>query len=456
MLILASGRAPAAEAAAPRSIDAIVADYVQAGAASNLALASQGLEVERSNAALAAARARFLPEIALDARYTRADGGRDITLPLGQLLNPAYQTLNELLVASGAAPRFPGVSDQVIPLQRPREQDTRLTLRQPLYAPAIPAGVAAARAGVGAAEYARGAYARALRRDITVAYLDWLRARNAAQIVAASAALLAENLRVNDSLYANGKSTHDAVLRARAEWLAVQQQQQEAENSATQARSYVNFLLNRPLEAPLELPQAQDSAAAAPAPAPLPEATRTALLARPELRQLEQAQAAADAQMNVARAARRPTLALGVDAGTQGEVYHTGPGYNFVTGSLVLSWTLFDAGARNAAIAQARVASAQLGNQRAQAAARVELEVRQASDNLRTAIDSLATATARAAAARAAFLIASRRRDAGLSSQLEFLDARSALTSAELNENLSRYGLRQRQAEYEFARGDLP
>jgi outer membrane protein TolC len=453
----------APDEAASRSIQSIIEDYVQAGTASNLALADQSLEVERSQAALAAARARFLPEVALDARYTRADGGREITLPLGQLLNPAYQTLNDLLVASGAAPRFPAVRDEVIALQRPREQDTRITLRQPLYAPAVPAGVAAARAAASAADDGRLAYLRALRRDISVGYLDWLRARGATQIVTASAALLAENLRVNESLYANGKSTHDAVLRAQAEWLAVQQQQQEAENTASQARSYVNFLLNRRLDTPLEaaLPFTGATVAGATlaptlAVAPVAEATRTALDSRPELQQLAQAQLAADAQLRVARAARKPSLSLGVDAGTQGETYGLGRNYNFVTGSLVLNWTLFDAGAHNAAIAQARVASRHLANQREQAAARIELEVRQAGDNLLTASESLATATARATAARAAFTIASRRRDAGMASQLEFLDARSALTSAELGENLGRYALLQRQAEYDYARGDLP
>jgi outer membrane protein TolC len=39
--------------------------------------------------------------------------------------------------------------------------------------------------------------------------------------VSASEALLQENLRVNESLFANGKVTEDQVLRAKAELLAV-------------------------------------------------------------------------------------------------------------------------------------------------------------------------------------------------------------------------------------------
>ncbi len=455
---------PVEPTATLRSVGAVIDDYVHTGLADNLALANQSLETQKSLAALDAARARFFPELALNARYTRAAGGREISLPLGQLLNPAYQTLNDLLVAGGGTPRFPMLADESFPLQLPREQDTRLTLRQPLYAPAIPAGVAAAQAGANAAEFARLAFARQLRRDIAIAYLDWLRAGNGAQIIVASSALLAENLRVNESLFANGKSTHDAVLRAQAELLAVQQQQAEIAGSVTQARSYLNFLLNRPLDTPLEMaalaaapltPPGQLAASAAPA-STLAEATRSAIATRPELRQLEAAESAAAAQLRIAHAARKPSLALGIDTGTEGSDYGLGRKYNFSTASLVATWTLFDAGARAAAVSQARLAGRQLRNDQQLASARVELEVRQAYDNLRTASDSLATARARASAARAAFAIASRRRDAGMASTLEFLDARSALTSAELNENQTRCALLQRQFEFDYARGDSP
>lgn len=448
--------ATSATSAPQRELAAIIEDYISAGLASNLALANQAIDVEKSQAALAAARARFYPEIALSARYTRADGGRQINLPLGRLLNPAYQTLNELLLANGGAARFPALADEAIPLQLPREQDTRITLRQPLYAPAIGAGVAAARANLNASDYARQAYQRALRRDITLAYLEWLKAGDGADIIAAGGALLAENLRVSQSLYDNGKSTRDAVLRARAAWLGAQQQQREALNGADQARSYLNFLLNRPLATPLAVGgDASDSNGSCAAPAGA-EAAPTAAATRPDLLALEQAQLGAAAQLRAARAARKPSLALGVDAGTEGSDYGIGRNYNFVTGSVALTWTLFDAGARRAAVSQARLAGAQLANQHQQLAARIDLELQQAADNCNSTVDSLATADARAAAARAAFAIASRRRDAGMASQLEFLDARNELTGAELNRNLTHYALLQRQAEYGYARGDLP
>ena len=105
---------------------------------------------------------------------------------------------------------------------------------------------------LGASEYAHVALGRRLKRDITVGYLHWLAAVRNKGIVDASVSLLNENLRVNDSLFRNGKITQDQVLRARAELLEVTQQSREAENAAAQSRSYLNFLLNRPLDTALE------------------------------------------------------------------------------------------------------------------------------------------------------------------------------------------------------------
>src|SRR4030095_8555829 len=119
---------------------------------------------------------------------------------------------------------------------REEEQDTRIVLRPTIYAPAFPAAVRAQRSLLAASIYNRMAVARALRRDITIAYLDWLKARSSVDIVAASEELLRENLRVNTSLFENGKITEDQVLRAKAELLEVEQQKRDVENLAPQAQ----------------------------------------------------------------------------------------------------------------------------------------------------------------------------------------------------------------------------
>jgi outer membrane protein len=445
-----------ADLEAQRPLAKVIDEYVREGLRSNLGLRAQTLEVERSAAALDAARARWIPEAALAARYSRSEGGRVIELPLGDALNPAYQTLNDLLVAQGQQPQFPVVQNEVIPFLREREQDTRVTLRMPLIAPVIPAAVRAQRELLGASEYARTAVARRLKRDITVGYLDWLSATRTRGIVDASVALLNENLRVNDSLHRNGKITQDQVLRARAELLAVTQQSREAQNGARQAQSYLNFLLNRPLDTPLEDADVMGDVTATTR--ALTELRAAALDNRPELEQMRHVTRATEAQVRVARADRWPTLSLGADGGIQGEEYQFGRGSNFATISLLLNWTFFDGGARRAAVRQADAAARKSRTELESLTQQVQLEVQQSLDRLNTSADSLATAEARADAARAAFRIASRKRDEGVISQVEFIDARSSLTGAELNLNVTRFDVLARQAELDYATaaGTLP
>ncbi|HVF18234.1 MAG TPA: TolC family protein [Steroidobacteraceae bacterium] len=438
------------------AFDVIAERYVAEGLRSNLALRSEALEVERAAAALAEARARYFPELSFQARYSRAEGGRTISLPLGTALNPVYSTLNEMLAAQGQPASFPQIADESFSFLREREQDTRVVVRQPLYAPAIAAAVRAQSALLDASNYQRMALARTLRRDITIAYLDWLRARSSQEIVTSSESLLRENLRVNESLFGNGKITEDQVLRAKAELLAVEQNKRDVENLSRQAQSYFNFLLNRDLLSPIDPSTAptttteQDAA--------LEQLWTQALARRPELSRMEQLQRASEAQVRVERTQKWPTLSFGLDAGTQGEDYRFGEGYNFGVASLLFTWRVFDGGGDEARVRQARAQERQLILRQEEVAQQIRLEVQQALDRLQTARASLTTAEARAEAARAAFRIASRKRDEGVINQVEFIDARNTLTSAELNHNLTRFDVLARRAELEYATstGDLP
>ena len=155
----------------------------------------------------------------------------------------------------------------------------------PLLAPAIPAAVRAQRELLGASEYSRQALARRLKRDITVGYLRWLVAMRNQGIVDASVALLNENLRVNESLFRNGKITQDQVLRARAELLQVTQQSRDAQNLAAQAQSYLNFLMNRSLDTALE--NAEIAAEVTATTRALAELRQAAIDNRPELAELD-------------------------------------------------------------------------------------------------------------------------------------------------------------------------
>ena len=446
---LALGSSASAQSPPQRPVGEVIDQYVREALTSNLSLRADSLEVERDLAALDEARAKFLPTVSFDARYTRTQGGREIDVPLGTLVNPIYSTLNQLLVAQGRPTEFGTIQNQTILFQREREQDTRFTVRQALYAPAIPAAVRAQKAQLESSQFNHVAVARRLKRDVTVAYLDWLKSTRSVEIVRASVELLNENVRVNESLNSNGKTTRDQVLRARAEQLAVEQQLRDALNQQSQARSYVNFLRNRPLDEPLDA--AEVDAELGHAAHDLSQLRTAALRDRPEIGQLDSAITAAESQVQVAKAGWKPTLSLGVDAGIQDEQYDFGRGRNFGTVSLLLHWQFFDGGATRAAASSARAEARRTAVRRDEVTQQIQLEVQQALDQLQTSADSIATARARSEAAQAAFRIASRKRDEGVINQVEFIDSRSSLTGAQLNLNVTRFDLLARQAELDYA-----
>jgi outer membrane protein len=451
LLVLGSGGN--ALAADERNVDEVIADYVAEALESNLALQRQDLSVQQSLAALDEARGRYLPQASLESRFLRTEGGRTIELPLGNLLNPAYATLNELLVAQGRPPAFAPVANAQIAFLREQEQQTYVRLQQPLYVPAIRADVRARSALARSEEATRDTVARTLVRDVEIGYHNWLKTQQGLAIVMASRELLEENLRVNESLHANGKVTRDQVLRAQAELLEVEQQQVQASSALDIARSYFNFLLNRPLGTEIERGVVTADKAALPALGALQE---RALGQRSELRQLDSLNEAADAQISAATSRFKPTIALALESGVQGEEYRFGHEDDYSIAALNFSWNIFNGNQDRARLAQARYAQRSVAVQREDAAQQIALEVEQAHADLRAALSALGTARARQDAAREAFKIAAKKRDAGVINQVEFLDGRTTLTSAELNYTVTQFNLLSRKAELDFAIGTAP
>lgn len=237
------------------TVDQVVDALVDDALAANLELAGSDAAVAQRLAALDQARARYLPALDLNARYSRADGGRTIEFPVGDLLNPVYATLNQLTGTTA----FPSIRNEEIRLLREREQETKLSLVQPLYDARLGAGRDAAAAQYDASAASLDALRGRIARDVRQAYYRWLQARAQVGILDATLELARENLRVNDSLFRNGKVTRDLVFRAEADVLEVEQSRLAAANGQRLAQSYVNLLRNAPFDREVPLAAVADA-----------------------------------------------------------------------------------------------------------------------------------------------------------------------------------------------------
>jgi outer membrane protein TolC len=409
-----------------RVTDSLVAEALEA----NLGLDQAEASVDQRLAVLDQARAEYLPQIDMQLRYSEANGGRTLEIPA---LGLDFKFLRE------------------------REQESFVRLSQPIYDARLGAQKRGAENLYDASRHGLEAYQLRLARDVRQAYYRWLAARESIAVLESTEKLAAENARVNDSLYRNGKVTRDLRLRAEAEHLEITQQLLRARAAEDLARRYLNLLCNAPL--------AREPEAVAVTATDLPRlalrmpATRGEALEelavgrRAELRELDSGIAAAGESENAARAAFKPQLAFAVDAGTQGAEWDYSVEDSYVLASLIVRFNLFNGGGDRAAIREAKARSAGLEAGRALAEQQIRIEVQEAITDLEVAEASLETAARRTEAAEAAYTIVAKKRDLGQVSQADYLDSQRALTQARLNENVTRFETLGALAQVEYAVG---
>jgi outer membrane protein len=415
--------------------------YVRLALDQNLALNRQALDVDIARARLSLANSLRGPRLDVNARYSLADGGRTIDVPSGDLLNPAYRALNELLVAQGRPAMFPTVSNLAIPLLREREQDTRLRLTVPVFNSELAKVSDSRRSNLEATTLQQAALRRDLRLGVLSGYFGFLRCRSAELILVAAVETTTEALRVSRALLANDKVTEDRVLRAEADDLAVQQQLADAVRDREMAQHTFNVLLHRPLDSNVEEPAAAelDALTAVLATRVIPEVGVPS--AREELAALRAAGAAAAAAEAAARARTWPTLWFAADGGIQGESYRFGSGANYAQASLVGELNLWDGRHRRSELVVARAERRRVELQLEGTRELIALETRNAISELAAARSALPAAERRVAAAARAFQLVAAREREGLSNQLAFLDARQTHTAARLNLEITRQRL---------------
>lgn len=430
---------------------------MEAAWAANTALQSRALDVEEAWARLAEVRSALQPRVDLVARYSRADGGRTIAFPAGDLLNGVYRTLNEYLAGQGRAAAFPQLDNALIPLLRREEQETKLRVTQPLYRPELTQGVRAARAGVEGREAQLAALRRELRLMVLAGYFGHQQAVAAVQILDAAAEVTAEAVRVNRMLVEAGKMTDDRVLRAEADALTVAQQRTEAVRDRDLARTQLNFLVGRPLTTPIEEPAPGEIEALADRLAAAGPPTETlSAEGREELRAVQRVLDAATAAESAVKARLQPTLGLVLEGGVQGERYRTGGDANFVIGSLVAEVNLWDGRERRSALVRAHVERRRAELLVNDTRDRLALQLQQARDDHAAALAGYRAAQARATAAQRAFNVVRQRDREGLANQLTFLDARNEATRAELVRAIAQQRLLVAQATLDRAAAPTP
>jgi outer membrane protein TolC len=411
---------------------------LRAGLDSNLGLRQQSIALERSFAALREARGLFLPSLSLLADYTYADGGRKIDIPVGDLMNPVYSTLNQL-TQSNAFPQIANVSEQFLPNDF---HDTRLRLALPLINAEIWYNEKIRREAYSGQQAALAVYKRELVKDIRTAYYQFLRADQAVAIYTNAAKLLQDNRRLTETLVGNGLALRSNLLKIDAEIAKNEAARVEAENNRTNALRYLNFLLNRPLDTPI----ATDSTAlTAQPPAELNGGRRE------ELAQLESGIRQNQYLVRMKRGYLLPTVNTFFDAGYQGFYYRFDDEQQYYLGGVQLRWNLFAGMTNTRKVQQAEAGLRELESKRAETEKQLELQTSAARLSLQTAQVQVTGAEAQERFASEYYRQTLSRYREGQALVLELTDAFTQWTNNRLALNAARASRLIRQAELERA-----
>lgn len=207
----------------------------------NIVLQQKNITLEKAEYALQIAKGYYYPTVAFQAGYQTAGGGRDIDLPIGDLLNNVYSTLNQLTQTND----FSQIKNQHINFLPSNFYDAKVRTTVPIVNSDIRYNKQISEQQITLSKYEIEIYKRDLVKEIKTAYFNYLTAREAISIYKSSLLLANEGKRVNEKLLENGKGLPAYVLRSNSEIENVKAQITNAEQQANNAKLYFNFLLNR-------------------------------------------------------------------------------------------------------------------------------------------------------------------------------------------------------------------
>ncbi len=430
--------------------------YIQEALDNNIALQRKHLSYEKSLQALKEAKANFLPQFSLEARYSVARGGRTIDFPLGDLMNPVYQNLNLInQLGQSTTPDYPviptyeNIDNVAINFLRREEQETKFRAVMPVFNNAIWVNQ---NVKENLAEVDRiniDTYKKELSKEVKLGYFNYAKALEAQQLYNNTLKLVQENLRTTQRLFENHKLTKDAVYLAEAQVREVERQIAEADKNLKVAQAYFNFLLNKPYETPI---QVGDD------PYPIQEvgsvdlARDQAEQARDELQQFNYFLAIADQNVDLNRGALLPEINLVADYGIQGTRYTFRSEDDYFMGSLVMSWKLFQP-ANKSKIQQAKIDKLERAQQKEELKQQIGLQVVQAWYDVEAAQKVVTQTDAEKIATQSAFRLVNKRFLQGQANLVEWMDARTRMTNAEQGHIIARFDYQGKVAVLERAIG---
>ena len=416
----------------------VVEKYIEQAFENNLVLKERNVSLDKSLIALKEAKSLFLPVTNFDAQYLLAEGGRTIDIPIGTIMNPVYGTLNQLT----GTEKFPSINNVSEQLNPNNFYDVRVKTVMPIINPDIRINRDIKQQQITLQQYEVDIYKRELVKEVKSAYFNYLAATKAINIYKSALDVVRQNLKVNQSLLQNGKGLPAYVSRAESEVNKVEIQLQNSVNDQTNARSYFNFLLNRPLSEEIifsdekfdlvKYPVAEDN-----------------IHQREELKGISTAKSINDNVLKMNKSFRTPRLNAFLDIGSQGFDFNVDNKSLFYLGGLQLKVPIFSGKSNLYKIEQSKLDAKELEFKEDNTAKQLQLAASVSHNNIDNALNIYSSLLKQQESSKKYFHLIDRGFKEGINSFIEFLDARNQLTAAQLQLTIQEFKVLTAIADYE-------
>ncbi len=424
----------------------VIDEYVRMGLENNHALKQKELNLEKSLRALREANGLFYPSVGLEAQYLLAAGGRSIEMPVGDMLNGVYSSLNSILESMGQTGGFPQIENEQIEFLPNNYHDTKVRVIMPLVNAEIYYNRKIKKEQISMAQAELNVYKRELVKEIKTAYYRYLQTIQIVDAYTSALELVQEAHRVNKKLVENEMAGPEKLYRIEAELSQVKALLVKAENDQKTAASYFNFLINQPLRQHV----AADSALLKEASAVVPLSADNTNN-REELMQLNSALQSTLLYHKMKKSYLVPTISNITDLGYQGYSYTFDRDQQYAMNTINLSWPIFSGFQNRQKAAQAKIESESIQSSLDEAELQIELQSQVAQDNYETSLKAEEASRHSLLSSKEYYKVVNRQYAVGQKSLLDLLDARNQLTGSQIAYDVSRFETLIRLAELERA-----
>jgi outer membrane protein len=406
----------------------ILENYIQQGLNSNLVLQQRHLSLENAIYALKQSKNLYIPSIDFQTIYTTAEGGRNIQLPVGDMLNPVYSTLNQFMGQNA----FPMIENQEINFLPKNYYDARLRMSVPILNMDIVHNKRIHDKKMLIQENEVEIYQRELIQEIKTTYYNYLSSLKAVEIYQNTIDLANEGKRTNEKLIEAGKGLHAYVLRSETEIAQASAKLTSATLQSKNIQRYFNALLNRGADEPIEVADNEKII-------PFIEQTTISSDKREELKSLDYMITLREDVVRMNKQVFVPKLNGFADLGSQAEKMRFDDKSMYFMVGLQLNIPIFNGNRNNLKIKEAKndIEIAKL--QKEYIEQQLEVAVTAAYNEVLATKTNYESAIQQLEMAETYFRLIDKGYAAGVNTYIETVDARTQLTSAKLAATINYY-----------------